>query len=366
MFILFTSCYFSHLLRVLLLLLVALPVAAEQLSGLYDVAVPVASQSSRDLTAASRDGLRTVFVRVSGDANVVQQKSVASAIRNAGDYTRLFRYERRADSSGDSEQLWVVIEFEQLLVDQVLREAGLPLWSSNRPSVLVWMVVEDADGRRFVGVERDPDTVEAVITNAKRRGLPVRLPGLDLEDMVALSPDDLWQLRSFRAQQAAERYLSDSVLFGKLTQLTNGEWLGRWRFDFNHQQFLFDGAASNIDDYVGEALDQVAEWMAAEYAISPVKLSDNGILMRIVGIKSFIDYARAISYLEGIAAIRHANVVTIAGDEILVHISADGLLSQLQQAIALDVKLTAVAVTDYQQNYPVDLNYRWSEITDKR
>jgi len=347
------------------------PASAVQIDRLYDVVVPVASQSSSELAKANKAGLRTVFIRVSGNRGVVEQPAISKAIEQAKNYTRQFYYEARINPVDGSEQAVVVIEFEPQLVEQQLRLAGLPLWSANRPSVLVWMAIDDKDGRRFVNAERDPEVVQAITDSARRRGLPVRFPTLDLQDMVALSVDDVWQLKAYSVEAAAERYHADTLLIGRVSKLSSGEWLGRWFYRAEQQQFEIDGDASSISEYVAVALDQVAESLAQQYAIAPVDIADGGVLLRLTGIVSFVDYARAMTYLESVVAIRHANVVSIQGDEILVRLVADGLLTQLQQAFALDRRIQPlplvehIASVDLQNGSVISLQYRWPSVSRK-
>ena len=353
-------------------LLLSLSASAEQVDGLYDVAVAVDSQSRQELMRASRAGLSTVLVRVSGNATLIQQPAIQSAINKASQYTKQFRYEQRpalvwdkensaSSTASDDEQLYAVIEFEPKLVDAALRKANLPLWSGNRPTVLLWMVVAEGNTQRFARADTDADILQAINIHAQRRGLAIKLPALDLEDMVAVSTQQLWQLNNFRADQAAERYRADTVLLGRVTRLTNGEWLGRWRYSFAGQQLSFDAEALNASDYIATAIDQVAELLAEQYAIAPVTIADNGVLMRLRGVDNFIKYARAISYLESVAAIRHANVLSIEGDDIIVRLVADGLLSQLEQSFALDKRIKPQLQDSdrYQGRYPIALDYTW-------
>lgn len=352
-----------YLVALWLLLSLAPASYAEQVSGLYDVTLPVSAQSSQELGRATREGLKTVLVRVSGSSAVLTQRPVIAAIKQASSYTRQYGYEYYRNEEDDSEQMRVLVEFEPKLIDQLLRGAGLPLWSSNRPSVLVWMVVDDIDGRRFVGPERDPSIVKAVRDNAIRRGLSVKFPDLDLQDMVALSVNDLWQLNEHKAGPALERYKADTVLLGRVSKLTNGEWLGRWSYSDALQQYRFDGEGETVEEYVGAAIDEVAEVLASQYAVVPVNTTQDGVLMRVSGVTGFIDYARVISYLESVAAIRHANVVYINGDAIVVRLIADGQLSQLAQSFALGRKLQAVNRGRMVDKYRLDLDYHWPAST---
>ncbi|MBL4827241.1 MAG: DUF2066 domain-containing protein [Spongiibacteraceae bacterium] len=352
-------------LRVILIALFAIfipfthNVLAEQVNGLYGTRIPVLSQSERSLRTASKLGLKDVFIRVSGSESVVNQAQIAAAIDNADTYIKQFRYQRTRNPGDESQQLFVMLEFEREQVDTLLREAGLPLWSSNRPSVLVWVVVEDREGRRFASADSDPELIDAIRTHAARRGLAIKLPLLDLEDNLLVSPDQLWQLSPESTQTIAQRYQSDTVLTGRATQLTNGQWLGSWLYQFNQKQLRFDGDAGDIENYIGASLNQVADLLAADYAIVRANTADSGVLMRLSGISDFNDYAQAINYLENVAAIRYANVIDIQGDEIIVRLKADGLLQQLQQSFALDKRLQPSAVQAYQGEYTIALDYQW-------
>jgi hypothetical protein len=345
----------------LLMLSFASFATAEQLRNLYDVEVVTQSQSARDLRTASREALAILFVRVSGSNDVINNPVIKSAISNAQTYMRQFQYQRRnveVSRGVTEERLYAVIEFEPELVDSQLREAGLPLWSNNRPTILVWLTVEDLNGRRFATQESDPAIATAIIDSAKRRGLAVKLPAYDLEDTLAVSVDEAWQLSNYRMQVAAERYGADTVLLGRASQLSNGLWLGKWLYQQGTQRLDYDLEAGDIEQYIRSALDPVAEQLAAQYAIAPVNIADNGVLMRLTGIDSFVDYAQAIAYLESVAAIRHANVVDIQGDEIVLQLIADGMLSQLELVFKLDEKLQP-ATRLYQGGYHLSLDHHW-------
>ena len=331
---------------------------ADQVPNLYDVAVPVSSQSNTNLLNASRQGLKTVFIRISGDASAGNNQQVAAAIRDASRYVKQFRYEQQVDVATDEKQLYAVLEFEQSLIDNKLREAGLPLWSSKRPSILLWLVVEDQHGRRFAQQESDALLIDRLQRNAQRRGLLLKLPFFDLQDMAALSVEDVRRLNSSAAFRAAQRYGVDTVLMGRVSQLTNGKWAGNWLYQFDQRNYSLDSEIGELDQQVAAVIDPIADMLAEKYAIAPVDIADGGILMRLTGINNFIDYARAVTYLESVAAVRHANVINIYNDEVVLQLVADGFLPQLQEAFALDRKLLP-PVSLYQGAYPVVLDYAW-------
>jgi hypothetical protein len=338
-------------------------VSAEPLNDLYKVVVPVASQSSADLRTASGAGLATVFIRMSGRADTLQSPLIKQAMGNAQSYLQQYSYTRVRDPNDGSEQLNLVLDFEPGQVDAQLRAAGLPMWSANRPSILLWLAFDEGAGRQVVGVQSSPQTVAAIEVHAKRRGLPIHLPLLDLEDNIAVSAQALWSLDLAKAEQASSRYQPDSLLIGKASLLSTGKWLGAWRFSFDGRTVDFETEAADLDAFVGQAIDRVAEQLSGTYAILPVSIARDGILVRLGGIETFTDYARAIRYLEGLAAIRSASVVAIDGNEIILRLAADGQLQQLQQVISRDGLLLpgAARVTAAGQRDEVLLNYQWPD-----
>jgi hypothetical protein len=331
---------------------------AEEISGLYQQSVVVKSQSAKELKRAAKAALETVFIRVSGNANVASQQQIRSAVAKARSYLKQFSYQRHPLPDQSGEELRVLMEFEQQLVDDKLRFAGLPIWPTNRPSILVWLVVDDIDGRRFMGSEATPRLVEQMVEHTARRGLALHLPLLDLEDSMVLSPNELWQLNLGQAQRAAQRYQADTLLIGRVTHLSNDEWWGSWIYQFDNEQISFDTESKDSHSYIATALDTIADRLADSYAIVPIKMTEGDLLMRVEGVKTFTDYARLIQYLESKAAIRQANPIDIRDGEVIIKLTADGQLQQLQQALSLDKKLIP-AEKIAQTQYSVQLNYVW-------
>lgn len=339
-----------------ILLLPISRVAAEQIENLYTVAVPVQSQSSGELRRASADGLASVMVRVSGAQDVMANGGLAKEMSRAQQYLRQYRYQTLTPPDGEP-QLNAILEFAPEQVDGRLRAAGLPVWSANRPSVLVWLVIEDRSGRRFVDAETAPEMVAALQQSALRRGLVIKLPLLDLTDTTLSTPDQLWRLDTELLGPAMDRYHSDGLLLGRATQLSTGRWLGKWVYTFNGRRVEFDGDGADAAAYMASIVDRVADLQARQFAISPVTMVEGGLLMQIDGLSQFTDYARVVTYLESLAAVRHANVLELDGERVIFQLMADGQLGQLQQVLELDKKLVPVstAIPDSR----VMLHYQW-------
>ena len=335
-------------------------VVAEQVDGLYHDRQLVESQSQRDLLKATSAGLRTVLIRVSGHSSVTDNAGVKSAIRKPKPFLNQYSYERIRDPESGQERLFVTLDFEQNLVDDLLRREGLPLWPSNRPTILVWVVMDDSEGRRFIGVDNSPVLMAELKAQAERRGLAIKLPLLDLEDNIAIRPDDLWELNRWSAKSAAERYNPDSLLIGRVSRLSNGLLMGNWLFDADGAALRFEGSMADEQQYMAAIVDQIADQLSEQYAIVPVKIAVDGVVIRISGIHGFEEYTRALQYLEGLAAVRHAVPMTVDGDEMLVRLLADGQLEQLQRAFMLDGRLHPAAPLAGETR-AIALHYHWPQ-----
>jgi len=68
----------------------------------------------------------------------------------------------------------------------------VPIWGKQRPSTLVWLVVEDEGGRRLIGTDEESEYLSVLKERASVRGIPMLIPLLDLEDNARLKPSDVW------------------------------------------------------------------------------------------------------------------------------------------------------------------------------
>lgn len=344
----------------LIVSLLSATVLAEQVDNLYQGHEPVASQSQRDLLKATSQGLRTVLIRVSGHSSVLDNTGIQAAIQKPKPFLNQYSYERIRDPETNQEHLLVSLDFEQDLVDQLLRREGLPRWPSNRPTVLVWIVMADSEGRHFVSADSDPAVIAALKVQAERRGLAIKLPLLDLEDNIAIRPDELWQLNPWSAKQAAQRYEADTLLIGRVSRLSNGLLLGNWLFDTDGSKWRFDGSMADEQQYMAAVMDQVADQLSNKYAIVPVKIAEDGVVIRISNVNDFKAYTRTLQYLESLAAVRHAVPITVDGDEMLVRLLADGQLEQLQRAFMLEDRLQPISPLAGDSR-AITLHYQWPE-----
>jgi hypothetical protein len=340
------------LLSLLTLVLVTASARADIVRNLYSAQVPVANQSSQALARASREALAEVLVKVSGSVDVLQYPSVSAALGKARGHVQQYAYSRDED---DPRKLSARFEFDGSFVTRLVTQAGAPLWTANRPLVLVWMVVEDASGRYFVNWETAPELAQELLAEFARRGVPVQLPLFDLADSAALTTEEAWHLNGPALQAASARYHVQNIVAGRLAALSAGNSIGDWSYFSSDARIDRSVTAPDAGAFVREGVSIVAEEMSARYAVTSSGTGEGGVKLSVVGVFSYADYAGIVSWLEGLELIEHANIERIKGDRVELRLHAQADAGQLAAIIELNERLVPLPPTD-----PNDqLNYQW-------
>ncbi|MDE0191379.1 MAG: DUF2066 domain-containing protein, partial [Gammaproteobacteria bacterium] len=129
--------------------------SAEIVPWLYDVEIVVASQSDADRRRAASAALAEVLTRVTGLREIPFVAQVDEAIRESERYYVRYGFATRdiePEEGGDLvAQTHLEIHFERGTLLDLLRRTGLPVWSADRPTVLVWVVLEGGALSRGAG-----------------------------------------------------------------------------------------------------------------------------------------------------------------------------------------------------------------------
>ncbi len=336
----------------LLLLLAVTSSQAGSVRDLYSAQVPVADQSARALSTASRQALAEVLVKVSGSVEVLQYPAIKAALKEARTHVQQYAYSREDGPQG---VLSARFEFDGSYVTRLVTQSGAPLWTANRPQVLVWMVVEDASGRYFVNMDTAPELSTQLLEAFSRRGVPVQLPLFDLADSAAISTEEAWRLYGPALQAASDRYDVQDIVAGRLAALSTGKSVGDWSYLSSGNRIDRSVTATDAEAFMREGVSIVAEDMASRYAVVSSGADDSGVTMFVQGVASYADYAGIVAWLEGLELIDHANVERIERDQIELRLHAQADAGQLAAIIELNERLVPVPPTSTNSQ----LSYQW-------
>lgn len=387
----------SVILAVLLLFSSAhgLPVA-----GIYSERVPVANESDAERSQAFKKALQIVLVRATGEQRYLNHPAVLEALENAQSYVEAIRYfsetviptsssgetgpqqslpeaevQLSADENSDglmpdpdrqeqvapttAEQRFIEVEFSSVLIERMLADAQIPLWDSNRPSVLIWMALQDESGSRsLMTSDINNDIIEYIQEFADARGLPVLFPVLDFEDRRNLSEDLVWRLDEQAIRTASLRYGADSILTGRLHFTSSGELVGLWQFQFQGDTEIFDGFSTDLEDYLNAPLERITARLAQYFAILPGADLAASVILRVDGISDLQDYSALVAYVGGLGLVDSVATSQVAGERLELRLGLVGDPQQLYELIALDRDLLPIESSMGVRSGL--LHYRWT------
>ena len=380
----------AHFWVVLLLILTTPPSSSLQVSGLYEHRVLVANESDAERNRAFREALEAVLLKVTGDRRWLRAPVIQQAISNAQSYVEAISYSSEAtEVSADAidleqgeeifsdpqendvagldnsqtreirETRYIDVNFTQSLLDDLLASADIPVWDSNRPSVLVWMALQNNEGeRRMLTADNNPEIITFMQKFAAERGLPIIFPVLDFEDRRALTEDAVWALDEDIIRRASERYGADSVLSGRLHFTISGELVGLWQFIFQGQVEVFDGFDEELESYLVEPLDRITNQLASHFALVPETTNQQIVRIQVEGIRDLSEYSALLNYVSGLGLVESVTTTAFEGQLLELQLGLLGNTQQLYELIALDRDL--LPVTNTQRLNGSALTYRWT------
>ena len=328
---------------------------ADVIDWLYDVEVPVATQSSSDTRAAAARALATVLTRVTGLKVIPRNPMVTTALRNPGRFYARYRFVRKAGGAKDAMDQQTVLEvgFDPRTIQDLVRSAALPIWSANRPSVLAWIVLEE-DVPSLAASDDTTPWVRTIKARSRDRGLLVQLPLMDLVDRERISGSTVSGGFSEQILGASERYGAQYVLTARIWMDGGGLWRGVGGLMFEGRQTNFAHEGETRDEVCEKVLDAVADELVQRFVV--FGLHTEGISIWVSGITSVSEYGSLLRYLQSLEFIDRVDVAEVSIDRIRIVVHTRSTLRGLSELLYSD----GVITSDASKNSEFDSNqYLW-------
>lgn len=328
---------------------------ADVIDWLYDVEVPVATQSSSDTRAAAARALATVLTRVTGLKVIPRNPMVTTALRNPGRFYARYRFVRKAGGAKDAMDQQTVLEvgFDPRTIQDLVRSAALPIWSANRPSVLAWIVLEE-DVPSLAASDDTTPWVRTIKARSRDRGLLVQLPLMDLVDRERISGSTVSGGFSEQILGASERYGAQYVLTARIWMDGGGLWRGVGGLMFEGRQTNFAHEGETRDEVCEKVLDAVADELVQRFVV--FGLHTEGISIWVSGVRSVSEYGSLLRYLQSLEFIDRVDVAEVSIDRIRIVVHTRSTLRGLSELLYSD----GVITRDASKNSDFGLNqYVW-------
>ncbi len=342
---------FSAILLSIITILPISSVNADIVRHLYEEEVPVEGQGREERAYVVREALKEVLVRISGRNEARALAEDETLVPRPTRFVQQFRYRKfKSDevipanpvdgAKPYTQKLW--LRFTEKAIANLLRQQGLPVWGKTRPATLVWLVVDDQKQRILIGNNTSHISRTHIEQEAKKKGLPFRLPLLDLADQSKLQVTDVWGNFEDTILAASTRYQTEAVLVGRIYLSFAKTWNTRWSLYSAGQRYDWEvGNSESLRAAVKEGLSKTGEVLSIRFAQVDASQDSGRILLQIKNIPDLKKYNRVIKYLKGLSIVSNVQTLQVNTDDVMFSVDSRNGRLGIAQSIALGHVLVA-------------------------
>ena len=307
---------------------------AESLEWLYDVEIDVADRTQSTAEEALQKALQVCLMRVSGSISPIEYPAIGNALEEPSSYLRHYRFSTVVDSTGEENDI-LVAHFDAELVQELTQQARLPVWPSDRPTILMWLSLRGRTHSKMI----KSGTHESDLVNhrARERGIEVVLPLMDLADRQHVNPSSIDGRFWLDIRQASRRYRTDIVVAGSIHEGIFDEarlHMNLWFDEFETSTVI------EVDDFanaLSRSVDYIADFLADRFAIS--RDSQEILRIQIFEIETIRSYSSLLTYLEQQEFIDRFEVVSYRGGMLELDVFTPSSAIQFSKLITTDSRL---------------------------
>ncbi|MGY4531204.1 hypothetical protein ACVW0Y_000307 [Pseudomonas sp. TE3786] len=301
----------------LCLSLCSLASQAAPVENLYQVRQPVASQQPDERAAALSSALDTLVLRLTGSDKALANPAIAELRKDPQQLVSQYGYE-----NGPPQVL--VVDFDAISTDRSLRQAGIALWSANRPAVLAWWLNTSAEGASLVG---DSQPAAASLQRAaQNRGLPLRLPIADLNEQLAGTAENLAANNPDALKEPSARYGADALLAVNAKE-EGGQWQAQWRLWLGDKREQGKAEGTSADAVADAVLLAVSQRLATHFVAAQGAAQDLTLDIQGADLTRYAELQRLLEPFD-------ARLQSTVGDRLTYRVKASAEQLRAQLALA--------------------------------
>lgn len=349
----------SLLLSFILLISLPFSVGAIEVSGLYLGKIAVDGQSYQDRSKAYDEALAQVLVRVTGNQAVLTHPNIKRALRQPTEYLIQYSFVQ------EEQQLFLQANFNEKLINQLVKDAGINLWGARRPQTLWWIAIEQ-DGVRRIVADSDKQITEEIKKHTKLRGVPSLIPIMDIEDQMNVSITDVWGRFAQALELANARYQPEANVIARVYRqstevksVLTQDWIVQITLVDNQRKFNAEFILAELDLVWPTMVNWVSDTLAQQYAIKAQEYSSSNLHITISNVENTGQAVAIQKFLTTISAVETALIKKIdqAGVEYQLHLVGEAI--DVLEALALDNRVEKIVPIFADADNKIDNLYRW-------
>ncbi len=313
-----------------------LPVKAVTVGNLYTIELPVADQTTSLRLEAFTEAFKRVVVKASGSDDALQSPAFARPIERSSRYVKQFSYvvrENQDEQDIEADLLYLRVDFDQRLIESLLRDNGFPVWGRERPGSLLVISYDVNETIKMVSSDTTPEIIDMLDNAALTRGLPVLFPLMDLEDISLVRVGDVISRQFEKINIMASRYTPDVLVVGQIVGRSGKGWEGDWEVRFLEQLFKWRYKDSSKEAVIDQMVKHLTRILALEYALEDNKSLDQELLMSVSAMSGINNLIKVQQYLQSLNVVESVRVSLIDKDMVTYRVGLRNDVEDLQRLI---------------------------------
>ncbi len=309
---------------------------------LYAVEQPVQGQSEQQRQLAASQALLVMLTRLTGLVSVPRTPLIKAALDNPARFYDRYVFFEETDAQGNDQQILSMTFHPEVVVD-LIRQANLPIWWSQRPTIVVWAVFEiDGDGRQeLLGARSKHPLISALKARARYRGLELIIPTLDAADQNAVTAQDVWGNFTDTLNAASAEYAADIVLTARVqetgTSTASPNLQADWQFWLAQEPYAGRVSVRDYGNVAVAAIDAVVDELIDRYVV-PARAVRN-VSVAVAGLSGMQPYTDLMSYLETFEFIAQVQVTSLRDGVLYLSLRSSAEGSKLVELLTAQNRL---------------------------
>lgn len=323
---------------------------AAKIVGLYQVQLPVVSQSNESRLAVVKEGMIQLLIKLTGDRQIANKPGLKEIIQRADYYVQEYSYSLAAPTSF---QYLIKITYNRADINRVLKQNGVAFWGEVRPLMIVWMAVTNSQYEtEIVGHEGSNELINKLKDQAGKYGLPLIFPVQDMAEVSQVSVNDINHMNLNVLKDVSKRYSPDAYLVAHI-EPSNKNYQGEWELILNNEKWKWTITDKTIDSVISNALNQVSLALVKHYVVKITNAPQLWLKLEISHISQRNDLLHLMQYLKQLTPVEQVDLLQVNGDQVEVSVLVRGTVNTFLKnaTIGQHLKLKAQEVNNHKLIY---------------
>jgi hypothetical protein len=329
---------------------------AIKVSNLYQVELPVISQSPEFKEEAMRTGLLQVLIKLTGDPLIDKNPLIKTSLQKADYYVQEFGY---STVTTNSATYLIQIRFDNHSINRLLKKAGVLYWGEIRPLILVWLAYTNKHHfTEIIGNETSKNIALDVKEQGKRYGLPLIFPVMDMEEVNDVPTTAVVSMELPVLKAAAKRYSPDALLVGHIEEQEDG-LQSEWQLSLKNNKWTWSASGKTADEVIAFVMDRISQTLAKHYAVTHITTPKSEVELEVSHIRHRLDLRELIRHLEQLPPVLDIKLTEINGDVVNLSVLVRGPLEAFENHAALTRHLILHPNSSNDKSNDNKISYEW-------